>query len=643
MPASRSKPVSAASRPSEPQHSSELPSVARHARGAQPSITEPTASASKQASAAPPMTTREFLRFCWTQLTSMRTALWLLFALVVAAIPGSLGPKILPQRPNNPILVNEWITAHPQLGPLFDRLGLFDVYGSPWFAAIYLLLLTSLIGCIIPRIAVYARAVRTVPAGAPKRFDRLPAQASGPVASASGITSAAQALDAGEAWLVQHRYRVRRSGGELSGERGHLRELGNLVFHLSVLGVLVGVAISNLWGFKGSVIVPEGSAFSNNLSQYDDFSAGAFFTPDALEPFTVWIDRFDVAFERGQVQHGAARKFQAQARLASASGAPEARVLEVNTPIQPPGTMVNLIGHGYAPVVTVTDAQGNAAFSGPVVFLPQDSNFTSLGVIKAPDARPQRVAFDAIFVPSQATAAGTGPRSTFPDLDNPRLWGTAWQGAPKAETGRPENVYSLDKTGLTQVMDGAVPLSFRLAVGEQVDLPDGTTLRFDGVKRWTKLQISSTPGLPVVLGSVALGVLGLCLSLFVRTRRLFARVTEDADGPVAHVGGLDKADAQTGLAEDVAGLAWALGMTADAPTSAIDVESSDSSAGAAGPTSGVCQAVGIAQPSGFDPEVDEPVAVVAGGSRVPVVADGIVPAEPGTVASRESTTGQERA
>ena len=95
----------------------------------------------------------EFLRFLWTQLTSMRTALVLLFALMIAAVPGSLGPKILPQRPNNPVLVREWIAARPELGAVFDRLGLFDVYGSPWFASIYLLLLVSLVGCIVPRIA----------------------------------------------------------------------------------------------------------------------------------------------------------------------------------------------------------------------------------------------------------------------------------------------------------------------------------------------------------------------------------------------------------------------------------------------------------------------------------------------------------
>jgi cytochrome c biogenesis protein len=53
-------------------------------------------------------------------------------------------------------------------------------------------------------------------------------------------------------------------------------------------------------------------------------------------------------------------------------------------------------------------------------------------------------------------------------------------------------------------------------------------------------------------------VLGLCLSLFVRPRRVWVKVgragAEDAP-TVVEVGGLDRADARGGLTEDVADLA----------------------------------------------------------------------------------------
>ena len=77
-----------------------------------------------------------FVRNTWRGLTSMRTALVLLFLLALAAIPGAL----LPQRNLNVGKVDEYIAARPTLGPFMDRLELFDVFGSFWFTAIYALL-----------------------------------------------------------------------------------------------------------------------------------------------------------------------------------------------------------------------------------------------------------------------------------------------------------------------------------------------------------------------------------------------------------------------------------------------------------------------------------------------------------------------
>src|SRR3954467_515161 len=90
--------------------------------------------------------TRARLNRAWRQLTSMRTALLLLTLLALAAIPGTL----LPQRGLNPVKVNTYIAAHPTLGPLLDKLSLFDVFAAPWFAAVYLLLFICLVGCLVP-------------------------------------------------------------------------------------------------------------------------------------------------------------------------------------------------------------------------------------------------------------------------------------------------------------------------------------------------------------------------------------------------------------------------------------------------------------------------------------------------------------
>src|SRR5690606_7161132 len=110
------------------------------------------------------------LRWGWNQLTSMRTALVLLFLLALAAIPGSL----VPQRGVSESQVAQYFTEHPDLAPVLDTLYAFDVFGSPWFAAIYLLLFISLLGCIVPRTKKHYQQMRATPPKAPRNLDRLP-------------------------------------------------------------------------------------------------------------------------------------------------------------------------------------------------------------------------------------------------------------------------------------------------------------------------------------------------------------------------------------------------------------------------------------------------------------------------------------
>ena len=93
----------------------------------------------------------------------MRTALILLLLLALAAMPGSVIPQTGVDSPKT----SRWQDAHPTLTPIYERLGLFAVYSSAWFSAIYLLLMISLVGCIVPRLRVYWRALRARPPAAP--------------------------------------------------------------------------------------------------------------------------------------------------------------------------------------------------------------------------------------------------------------------------------------------------------------------------------------------------------------------------------------------------------------------------------------------------------------------------------------------
>ena len=164
---------------------------------------------------------------------------------------------------------------------------------------------------------------------------------------------------------------------------------------------------------------------------------------------------------------------------------------------------------------------------------------------------------------------------------------SVWYGPPRTETGRPENVYSLDTAGMTPLRgDNGDLARLALKVGQGATLPDGKgSIQLDGWVRWVKLQVSDTPGVPISLAAIAAAVSGLCLSLFVRPRRVWVRVRQDADGnSVVEVGGLDRADARVGLSEDVADLAAQLGgpndKVKDGVGAGVMVDDSKSAGGA---------------------------------------------------------------
>jgi cytochrome c biogenesis protein len=494
-----------------------------------------TTGSGKEAKALPSeMKPRELLRWVWRQLTSMRTALVLLFLLALAAVPGS----VIPQTAVDAYSVSQWKDKHPTLGPIYEKLGMFSVFESPWFSAIYLLLAVSLVGCILPRTKVYWKALRAAPPAAPRNLQRLPDSF-----SFSTDQPPAEVLDRARGVLRRKRYRVVVGDNAVSAERGYLREAGNLTFHVAVLFVLAGVAIGSVWGYKGGAIVVKGSSFTNTPTLYDDFSAGSLTKAGDLDGFGFKVDDFDIQWLLTGPRAGMARKFVADLTWWDDKGAKDTYPLRVNHPLTIGGTHVFLIGHGYAPVITVRDAQGNIASSGPTPFLPENQQtFQSFGVIKVPDAKPKQIGLEGLFLPTY----NEDPMrfaSIFGDDKNPYLTMQAYVGDLGMDDGGSQSVYTLEKGGMKLLAkpDGKM---FRvdLHVGESVKLPGANgTVTFDGVEPWVRVQISKRPGTPLALGGAILALLGLLGSLFIRPRRLWVRAVAGADGmTLVEVAGLDR-------------------------------------------------------------------------------------------------------
>lgn len=489
-------------------------------------------------SSPPALSPVELSRWAWRQLTSMRTALVLLFLLALAAVPGS----VVPQQNIDAVKVGSWRAAHTTLTPVYEKLGLFNVYGSAWFSAIYLLLMVSLVGCVVPRLRIYAAALRARPPRVPRHLSRLPESRTFDLDDDPDAV-----LERAGKVLRRRRYRVDLRDGAVSAEKGYLREAGNLLFHLSVLVVLAGFAFGQLYGYKGGVITIVGQGFSNTLSQYDDFAPGALFDPDDLDPLGFTVDDFDVKWLTSGPSMGQPESFDANLTYRTTPTSPDKRYdLAVNHPLNTAGTDVFLVGHGYAPVVTVRGGDGKVAYRGPAPFLPEDSSFRSFGVIKVPDSGPEQLGFEGLFLPTYGFTTGRGPFSQFPDALDPVLSLVPYHGDLGLDSGRPQSVYTLDKSKLTTFRSTDDSLGsvrrIKITEGQTVTLPDSQgSIRFDGVQRWVKLQVSHSPGKGVALAGVMLGILGLTGSLFIRPRRAWVRVSRSPDGStVVELAGLDR-------------------------------------------------------------------------------------------------------
>ena len=448
------------------------------------------------------------LRWAWRQLTSMLTALILLMLLGVAAIPGSL----FPQRNQNPQKVDSYFTSDPTLAKWMDRLHLFNVYASPWFSAIYLLLFISLIGCVLPRTITHLKAIGKVPPLTPRNLDRMEGYR-------VVATESATAIEEARRWLKSHRYRIRVEEGSISAEKGYSRETGNLLFHLSLILILVGVALGSLFGMKGEAILNVGDRFINTPTSYDNISYGKFQGQGSLPPFALTVKNFVASYDPVT---GQPSNYVLSTEISNPIGAAAKKVIiKVNTPWTVGSTKVYLQANGYSPFVTIKDKSGHVTFKGAVIFLPQDGNLSSLGAIKVPDMVPQ-IGFIASFIPTATSSASRGIFSTYPEVLDPRLVLSAWKGNLGLDSGTPQSVYSLNTSQMSKIGLKA------LTLGSTYDFGYGT-ITFDGWKSWVNLQIVDDPGKMYALFGALFAILGLLISLFTRQRRIWVKVGDSVE------------------------------------------------------------------------------------------------------------------
>nr|AAA17238.1 B2168_C2_237 [Mycobacterium leprae] len=336
------------------------------------------------------------------------------------------------QRDLNVGKVDDYVAAHPVIGSWLDQLQAFNVFSSVWFTAIYTLLFVSLVGCLTPRMIEHARSLRAMPVIAPRNLARLPKHASFQVI---GDDKTLAGTIAGR--LRGWRTVIRTQDGVVpetvvSAEKGYLREFGNLVFHFSLLGLLVAVAVDKLFGYEGNVVViaDGGPGFcSASPAAFDAFRAGNTVDGTSLHPICIRVNDFAAHYlPSGQAMSFTADiDYQDGHDLTVNSWRPYR--LEVNHPLRVAGNRVYLQGHGYAPTFTVTFPDGQTRTS-TVQWRPENQQtLLSSGVVRIDppagsypnmsERRQHEIAIQGLLAPTEQLD-GTLLLSRFPALNAPR-------------------------------------------------------------------------------------------------------------------------------------------------------------------------------------------------------------------------------
>jgi cytochrome c biogenesis protein len=117
-----------------------------------------------------------------------------------------------------------------------------------------------------------------------------------------------------------------------------------------------------------------------------------------------------------------------------------------------------------------------------------------------------------------------------------------YKGDTGLDTGRPQSLFSLDPK-LIEQNRLTKKARVNLRAGQETRLDDRTVVRFDGAVPFINVQVSHDPAQVWVLVFALTMMAGLLVSLVVRRRRVWVRLTPAGPGTVSvELGGLARTD-----------------------------------------------------------------------------------------------------
>jgi cytochrome c biogenesis protein len=428
-------------------------------------------------------------RRLWRFFGSLKLAVVLLIAVAVVFLLGTLFPQLSPEVAGDPQASARWLAMarekYGALAGLYETLGLFDVYRSPWFILLITALILNTLICTIRRFKATWRAITARPKVVmPDSFyERTPCRASlalwnkscsrggfGARTYSTGLALAQEAGAAGAARrvLARRRYRVsaeeREEATYLYADRNRWARLGTLVTHLSVVLIVLGFVWSQVSGWREPAVT---------------LGPGQLYQVGHGDGFLVRCDSFEVERYPG----GLPKDYRTRLTVLQGNSEVISKIVRVNDPLSYRGVGFYLSSYGPAARVRAYDAVGK-----PLSLQKAGQGETVLNFAGEGEGRD-------LLIPSLDLALHV----VF-YYEGPSLFVQATRGGQVVSAGF---VYD----------------------GETVELEDA---RFEfALDRYVVLQVVSDPGFRLVIAAAFMVMGGLILSLYFPHRRIWAKVTRD--------------------------------------------------------------------------------------------------------------------
>lgn len=236
----------------------------------------------------------------------------------------------------------------PTLVVLFERLQLFWIFNSAWFAALLTLLVVSIVVCTLDRLPRLWHGVHNVRIVQPAAFfDRQLNERAAFTGTAPAEADVARALR-------RARYRLRTAvAGDgsryLYGDRNQYFKLATLITHVGLVLFLVGGAVTGLLGFETVIFVPDGGTAPVQ-------PVG---TPDNLLVK-------NLGFSAPRRADGSFADFSTDLAVFRGGRQIARQVIRVNEPLVVDGFVFHQNTFGPAEVLQIRDGGGALVWDGPV-------------------------------------------------------------------------------------------------------------------------------------------------------------------------------------------------------------------------------------------------------------------------------------